>query len=84
MLRVNRYECEDPPCLHVVVDFSRKYFAVFLETSDGDIIYVPFEKIEKAYTTAKKLLSSRFREATGSEIDDLAYEKLGAAPYEEE
>jgi hypothetical protein len=78
------YECEDPPCLHVVVDYPRKVFAIFLETSDGEIVYIPFEKVEKAYLEAKELTSKRFREANGDEIDRLASEFLGAEPVEDE
>ncbi len=79
-----RYECEDPPCLHVVVDYSRKVFAVFLETAEGDIIYIPFDKLAEAYSKASSLVSKRFREARGRDVDYLAQEHLGAEPVEEE
>lgn len=77
------YECREPPCLHVAVDYPRKRFAVFLETSDGELIYIPFERIEKACREAGELLSKRFREAQGSEVDEIAEEILGAEPLEE-
>lgn len=81
---MTRYVCEEPPCLHVVVDYSGKKLAVFLETGDGDIVYVPLEKLLRACERAKELLASRFREAKGREIDELAYEKLDALPLEED
>ena len=84
MLASERYECSNPPCLHVVVDFSRRFFAVFLETSGGELVYIPLERLEKAYNTVRALLSARFREARGDEIDYLAYEKLGAVEVSEE
>jgi len=78
------YECGEPPCLHVAVDYRRKRFAVFLETGGGELIYVPFERLEKAYREASELLSKRFREARGDEVDAIAEEVLGAEPLEEE
>ncbi|MET1101529.1 MAG: hypothetical protein ABWW69_03500 [Pyrodictiaceae archaeon] len=81
MLQDSRYECEDPPCIHVAVSFSRKKFAVFLETSDGDLIYIPLEKLIRTCETITKLLSTRFREAKGDEIDMIAEEELNAIPY---
>lgn len=77
------FECDDPPCLHVVVDYSKKRLAVFLETSDGDIVFIPFDRLEQAYKIASSLLARRFREAQGDEIDELAREYLGAEPLEE-
>ena len=77
------YECEDPPCLHVVVDYPRKRLAVFLETSDGDIIYVPLGKLVEACRVTGELTRRRFREATGDEIDELAEQYLGAVKLEE-
>jgi hypothetical protein len=78
------YECKSPPCLHVVVDYRRKRFAVFLETGDGDIIYVPADRVEEAYRRIVELRSRRFREAKGDEVDEIASEILGALPVEEE
>ncbi len=77
------YECADPPCLHVVVDYPRKRLAVFLETSDGDIIYVPLGKLMEACRAASELTKRRFREAKGDEIDELAERYLGAVKLEE-
>ncbi len=78
------YECEEPPCLHVVVDYPRKLFAVFLETSDGEIVYIPLERLEKAYREATELARRHFREARGEEIDRLARDFLEAEPIEDE
>ncbi len=77
------YECENPPCIHVVVDYPRRRLAVFLETGDGEIIHIPFNRIEEAYKRASELLRRRFREASGDEVDELAAEYLGAEPLEE-
>ncbi len=77
------YECRDPPCLHVVIDYPGKRLAVFLETGDGDIIYVPLEKLMKACRAAGELTRRRFREAEGDEIDELAEQYLGAVKLEE-
>ena len=79
-----RYECDRPPCLHVVVDYGRKLFAVFMETSEGEVIHIPFEKLERAYKMSSSLLAKRFSEARGLDIDYLAMEYLGAEPFEEE
>lgn len=79
-----RYECENPPCIHVVVDYPRRRLAVFLETGDDEIIHVPFDRLEEAYRRASELLRRRFREARGEEVDELAAEYLGAEPVEEE
>ncbi len=81
---MSRYECVNPPCLHVVVDYRRKIFAIFLETGDGELIHIPLDRLEAAYAKASNLLSRRFREAKGSDIDYLAQEHLGAEPLEEE
>ncbi len=77
------YECEDPPCLHVVIDYPGKRLAVFLETGDGDIIYVPLEKLLEACRAVGELTRRRFREAEGDEIDELAEQYLGAVKLEE-
>jgi len=77
------YECEEPPCIHVVIDYPSRVFAVFLETSDGEVVYIPFSRLEKAYEEAKELLRRRFREARGDEVDRLAREFLEAEPIED-
>lgn len=80
---MSEFRCENPPCLHVVVDWSRKLFAIFLETSERDYIYVPWSEVEKAYGRVSELIEKRFREAKGREVDFLAMEYLGAEPIEE-
>lgn len=77
-------ECENPPCVHLVVDYPRKRFAVFVETGDGEIIHVPLERLERVVEEARALRRRRFREAGGDEVDELAEEYLGAVPLEEE
>ena len=84
LLSESRYECVRPPCLHVVVDYRRRLFAIFLETSDGEVIHIPFDRVEAAYSRASRLLSKRFREASGRDVDYLASEYLGAEPVDEE
>ena len=79
-----RYECSEPPCLHVVVDYPTRRLAVFLETGDGELFYIPFERLERACREAGELLRRRFREARGEEVDELARQHLGAEPVEEE
>ncbi len=79
----SNHECVDPPCIHVVADYTAKKFAVFLETSDGILVYIPFEKLEEAYKQASHLVSRRFREAQGGEIDYIAAEYLDAEALEE-
>ncbi len=77
------YECNQPPCIHVVVDYPRRRLAVFLETGDSEIIHIPLEKLLEACREASELKRRRFREAQGDEIDEIAEEYLGAAPVEE-
>ncbi len=77
------YVCRSYPCIHVVVDYSKKIYALFLETADGDIYYVPASTVLEAAGKVYELTRSRFREATGSEVDWLASEKLGAEKIEE-
>lgn len=77
------YECKKYPCIHVVVDYSKKIYALFLETSDGDIIHVPASEVIVAADKVLELSKARFREARGDEVDWLAEEKLGAMRIEE-
>jgi len=78
------YECSSPPCIHVVVDYPARRLAAFIETAEGEIIHVPIERLLAACRTASELLSSRFREARGEEVDELAEKYLGATPVEAE
>jgi hypothetical protein len=77
-------ECDDPPCLHVIFDVRRKRYAVFLEDSEGTILYIPSNRIERAYNLLAELRSKHFKEAADIEIDDLARKYLGAEAVEEE
>jgi len=77
------YECREPPCIHVVVDYPRRLLAVFLETGDGEIIHIPLGRLLEACSEAGELARRRFREAQGAEIDRLAADYLGAEPLEE-
>ncbi|HDJ83545.1 MAG TPA: hypothetical protein ENG44_00940 [Desulfurococcaceae archaeon] len=80
----NEYVCKEYPCIHVVVDYSKKIYALFLETSDGDIIHIPVYEVKRALEKVEELSKARFREACGDEIDWLAEERLGALRVEEE
>ncbi len=79
-----RYECDDPPCVHVVFDARRKRYGVFVEDSEGNILYIPANKVEKAADRISELKSSHFKEAAGTEIDELARKYLGAELVSEE
>ncbi|BAF34814.1 hypothetical protein APE_2021a [Aeropyrum pernix K1] len=81
------YRCDNPPCIHVVVDSRRKIFKVFLE--DYNVIApIPFDKVIAAcedVKTLKNLVENEgFREAEAEDVDMLARKYLGAEPYEEE
>ncbi len=81
------FECDSPPCIHVVVDERKKVFKVFLE--DYEVIApIPLEKVVAACESVRRLreMVSRegFREAEGDEVDRLARRYLRAEPYEEE
>ncbi|MCE4606101.1 MAG: hypothetical protein F7B59_02055 [Desulfurococcales archaeon] len=71
-------ECDDPPCIHVVFDVSRKHYAVFIEDSEGTVLYIPSDKIELAYNLVVELKSKHYKEAVDMEIDELARKYLGA------
>ncbi len=82
-----KYECEKPPCIHVVPDHKRKKYAVFFEDDMGNVLYVEPEKIKEAYEKIVELERKHYREAKGDEIDDIARKKLHVEPveyYEEE
>ncbi len=78
-----KYECENPPCIHVVLDPRRKRYAVFIEDAEGSILYIEAEKVLTAAKEIEKLKRAKFREAEGDEVDELAREYLGAEPVEE-
>lgn len=77
------YECENPPCIHVVTDKDQRIFAVFVEDWDGNIIFVRAEDILKAADMIKQLIDDNYREAEASQVDYLARRYLNAEPVEE-
>jgi len=79
-----RYTCDKPPCLHVVVDYSDKKYAVFLEDSEGELIWVRGSEVLRAASLLEKYAKSGFREARGEEVDELAYSQLEALPLEKQ
>jgi len=83
-LNNNAIECDDPPCVHVIFDARRKRYAVFLEDSEGTVLYIPSNKIERAYNLIVELKSKHYKEAIDIEIDDLARKYLGAETVEED
>ena len=84
MLATRRYDCDDPPCMHVVFDVRKKRYGVFVEDSEGNILYIPASKVEKAANMISELRSSHFKEAAGIEVDELARKYLGAELVTEE
>ncbi len=80
----SKYVCEDPPCLHVVVDWQSKKFAVFLEDAEESILYIPASKLLKACENVKELIRKHVAEAKGEEADPLAEKYLGAELIEYE
>lgn len=79
-----RYECRDPPCLHVVIDERRKIYAVFVELDEENIYQVGARELEKACRLLEEIRGRRFREAGLDETDYLATRYLGASPAPEE
>ena len=78
--------CEDPPCIHVIVDHRRKAFKIFIE--DYEVIApVPLKVAREACSKLEeleRLVKRGYREAEGEEVDFLARRYLEAEPYEEE
>ncbi len=79
----DRYKCLEPPCIHVVIDSSRKIYAVFFEDWEGNIYLVRASEIMRTSETINRIKNS-YREATDREADNLAEEYLEAEPIEEE
>ena len=77
-----KYECEKPPCIHVVPDHRRKRFAVFFEDDEGNVLYVESSKVKEAYRKIVELERKHYREASGDEIDQIAREILNVEPVE--
>lgn len=79
-----KYECEKPPCLHLVIDYPTKKFAVFLEDYSGEVVWIPVSKILNITEDVRKLLTKHFKEAEADEVDELAIKYLEVEPIEEE
>lgn len=79
-------ECENPPCLHVIYDYRRRIYKVFVEyLEDDEPIYMPLrsEELREAYKDVYLLLGEGFREADSDETDFLARRYLGASLIDE-
>ncbi len=68
---------ESYPILHIVVDHRRKKYVVLLETSDGEFIYIPADKIKKTYDKLKELEGKTYKEAARDQVDIIVEEALG-------
>ena len=77
-----KYECKNPPCIHVVPDHRGKRYAIFFEDDEGNILYIESSKLKEACGKIAELERKHYREAVGDEIDRIAREKLGAEPVE--
>lgn len=75
--------CDNPPCLHVVSDEKKKNYAIFIEDSNGIILWIERDKLLEAYKKLMDLEKRGFKEATLEEVDELARIKLGAEREEE-
>ncbi len=77
------YRCDNPPCIHIVVDERRGIYKVFVEDYDR-IIPIPGKELAKACSKlASSVSRGRLREATEGETDFLARRYLEAEPVEE-
>ncbi len=79
---MSSYKCDNPPCIHVVVDYSKKIYAVFVEDAEGDLLWIRASEVLQAAEKVAEYMGSGFREAAGEEVDDLAYSRLEALPLE--
>ncbi len=68
---------ENYPILHIVIDHRRKRYVVLLETSEGEFIYIPADKIKKVHDKLKELERKAYKEATGDQVDMIVEEALG-------
>ena len=82
-LSSSKYECSNPPCIHVVIDWPKKRFAVFVEDAEGSLLYVPADRVIKACSELEAILKKRVKEAIGDEVDDLADRYLNAIVFSE-
>ena len=79
------YECDEPPCIHVVFDERRKIYKIFVEESDGTIVAIPLNKMSGACSLLEELVKEGFREAIDDyEVDFLARRYLKVVPVDQE
>ncbi len=76
-------ECNQYPCIRIGVDHKYKKFAVFIETADGEYIYISADEILKACREIESLKHKHYVEASGEEIDEIAYNVFELLPVEE-
>jgi len=79
-----KYVCKKPPCIHVVVDWRRKIYAVFLEDAEGEVIQLPSSEVKKACEYIKDIQTKKLEEARNDDVDLLAEKYLEAYPYTED
>ena len=82
-MTLSKYECSNPPCIHVVIEWPKKRFAIFVEDAEGSLLYVPADRVIKACNELEEIMKKRVREAAGDEIDDLADKYLNAIVFTE-
>ncbi len=77
-----KFECEAPPCIHVVVDDRRKIFRVFIEDEES-IVPVDSRILVEACERLRQVLEAGYREAKDDVNEDyLARKYLDARPVE--
>jgi len=76
------YSCEDPPCLHLVIDDRRRIYKVFLEDAEY-ITPVSLSALKRICGELGDPRLSRYREASGDEEEYLARKYLEAHPVDE-
>ncbi len=76
------YRCDEPPCIHVVIDERRGIYKVFVEDYDR-IIPISTQELARACNMLTSSISrGRLREADEGETDFLARRYLEAEPVE--
>lgn len=68
---------ENYPILHIIIDHRRKRYVVLLETSEGEFIYIPADKIKRLHYKLEELKGKAYKEATGDQVDMIVEEALG-------
>ncbi len=77
-----RFECEAPPCIHVVADERRKIFRVFIEDEES-IVPVDSKVLAEACEALQRVRELGYREAKDDVNEDyLARKYLDARPVE--